>query len=311
MNNRHRRRRSDEERGPVSYALCAARVRTYLRIRPCARTYVQSALVPASKGHAPNVRTEHPRLRRLADRLRRQSHLVERACLRTYVREDACCLRVCPPSTRMSSSLLASVGSSCSCWICATIAWPCSRSLSKASLTTCLMLSSLDLRRIVLRLRFLFITYVRTPAWGAFANTSNAASLDHGGASSTEAVGVETCVADRSWLVAFLKWRAAPCSRILAHWAGKNSLRTYVRTYVRTYIRTYVNCKQRVQSCMRTYFAPVLRRNTRIRTYVRELQATRSIVHANVRSVRNPTQHTNTYVRTYVRTHIYVRTYLI
>ena len=160
MNNRHRRRRSDEERGPVSYALCAARVRTYLRIRPCARTYVQSALVPASKGHAPNVRTEHPRLRRLADRLRRQSHLVERACLRTYVREDACCLRVCPPSTRMSSSLLASVGSSCSCWICATIAWPCSRSLSKASLTTCLMLSSLDLRRIVLRLRFLFITYV-------------------------------------------------------------------------------------------------------------------------------------------------------
>ena len=152
MNNRHRRRRSDEERGPVSYALCAARVRTYLRIRPCARTYVQSALVPASKGHAPNVRTEHPRLRRLADRLRRQSHLVERACLRTWpgLRHHRLA-----PSTRSLSK-----ASTRSCWICATIAWPCSRSLSKASLTTCLMLSSLDLRRIVLRLRFLFITYV-------------------------------------------------------------------------------------------------------------------------------------------------------
>ena len=168
----------------------------------------------------------------------------------------------------MSSSLLASVGSSCSCWICATIAWPCSRSLSKASLTTCLMLSSLDLRRIVLRLRFLFITYVHQLEALLQIRTSNAASLDHGGASSTEAVGVETCVADRSWLVAFLKWRAAPCSRILAHWAEKKTVD------VRTYVRTYVH------------------------TYVRELQAARSNVHADVRSARTPTQHTNTYVRT-------------
>ena len=152
----------------------------------------------------------------------------------------------------------------------------------------------------------MFITYTSLRRFCKYVRTSNAASLDHGGASSTEAVGVETCVADRSWLVAFLKWRAAPCSRILAHWAEKNSLRTYVRTYVRTYIRTYVNCKQRVQSCMRTYVPPVLRRNTRIRTYVRELQAARSIVHANLRSVRNPTQHTNTYVRTYVLTYTYV-----
>ena len=134
-------------------------VRVYGCVHARVRMY-RAPLCPLQKDMLPTyVRTEHPRLRRLADRLRRQSHLVERACLRTYVREDACCLRVCPPSTRMSSSLLASVGSSCSCWICATIAWPCSRSLSKASLTTCLMLSSLDLRRIVLRLRFLFITY--------------------------------------------------------------------------------------------------------------------------------------------------------